>query len=475
MSLVLPVKRGHQILQPAQAWGAILLLVVITAGGVLGGASKLLNLVFPASACLVGGFLYFRYPILYNGFSWWIWFLVAFVRRLVDLRTGYTDPSPILLAPHLVMGFTLITLWKQLPSSYRQGGIPFIWAVVAVLYGFCIALINQPGITVAISLLDWLIPISYGFHLFVHWRDYPNYRQNLQNVFVWGALVMGAYGVYQYLVAPAWDMAWLNDSKMITGNGYHDKAGAGPMAIRVFSTMHSPEPFGTVITASALLLLSTKGLIQFPASAFSYLALLLTMMRSAWIGWFAGLLALFGSVKAKFQMRLIVIFLAIIMCMLPVVTMEQFSDNIGNRLQTLTNVQKDSSASGRQEAFQETIGPALANFTGEGISRQSYDSTLLVLLFQMGWMGTLPYLGSIALMTFKLFGSTDSLRDPFLGTTRAILVSVLARILVNNIAFGVSSVVLWGFLGIGMAAIKYHQHQRILGEINVNNINNVNV
>ncbi len=475
MSLELPVKRGHQILQPAQAWGAILVLIVITAGGVFGGAGKLLNLVFPASACAVGGFLYFRYPILYNGFSWWIWFLVAFVRRLVDWRTGYTDPSPILLAPHLVMGFTFITLWKQLPSSYRQGSLPFVWAVVAVLYGFCMALINRSVPVAVISLLDWLIPIAYGFYLFVNWRDYPNYRQNLQNVFVWGALIMGAYGVYQYLVAPAWDMAWLNDSKMVTANGYHDKAEAGPMAIRVFSTMHSVEPFGSVITGAALILLSTKGLIQFPASALSYLALLLTLMRSAWIGWFAGLLTLFSSVKAQFQMRLIVIFLAIIMCMLPVATMDQFSDNIGNRLQTLSDVQEDGSAAGRQDAFKESIGSALASFTGEGISRESYDSTLLVLLFYLGWMGTVPYLGGMVLIIVKLFGSKESYRDPFLATSRAIVVSALARILVNNIAFGVSSVLLWGFLGIGMAGVKYHQHQRILGESNVKNINNVNI
>ncbi len=475
LSPTFPKKGSSFGLQPAAAWTAILGLCLLSALLILVGAGKILNLAFPVGSCAVGAFLYFRYPILYNGFSWWIWFLVAFLRRLVDLQVGYTDPSPILLAPHLVMGFTLITLFKQLPSSYRQGGLPFIGGAVAVLYGFCIALINQSPMSAVISLLDWLIPISYGFHLFVYWRDYPSYRQNLQNVFVWGALVMGGYGVFQYLVAPAWDMAWLTNSNMITGNGYHDKARAGPMAIRVFSTMHSPEPFGTVITASTLLLLSTKGFMQFPASALSYLTLLLTMMRSAWIGWLAGLLTLFGSVKAQFQMRLIMIFLAIMICMVPLLTMEQFSDNIGNRLQTLTNVEKDSSASGRQEAFQKTIGPALTNVTGQGISRESYDSSLLVLLFHMGWMGTLPYLGSIVLMTFTLFGSKESLRDPFLGTTRAILVSILARILVNNIVFGVSSVVLWGFFGIGMAAIKYHQHQRILGEIHVNNINNVNV
>lgn len=469
MSLVSPAKPRYQVLPPSQAWGAILLLVLITAGGVLGGASRLLNLVFPMGACLVGGFLYFRSPILYNGFSWWIWFLVAFVRRVVDLRIGYTDPSPILLAPHLVMGFTLITLGKHLPSSYRQGGRGFIWAAVAVFYGFCIALINESVSAAIISLLDWLIPISYGFYLFVNWRDYPNYRQNLQNVFVWGALIMGAYGVYQYLVAPSWDMAWLNDSGMFTANGYHDKAEAEPRAIRVFSTMHSIEPFSSVITGAALILLTAKSVVKFPASALAYLALLLTLVRSAWVGWFAGLLTLFGSVKPQFQMRLVVVFLAIIMCILPLATMDEFSGNLSNRLGTLSNVQEDSSASGRQAIFQENIGFALASFTGKGISRESLDSSLFVLLFYIGWIGTIPYLGGITMIVLKLFSIKESRCDPFIGTTRAIVMSLLAKILVNNIIFGVSSVLLWGFLGISMAAIKYHQHQKILGESNVNN------
>lgn len=471
MSSLVPINQKTRILPQAQAWAAILALVLLTSLGAFGIGSKLLNLLFPATASIIGGFLYFRYPILYNGFSWWIWFLVAFVRRLIDSQVGYTDSSPILLTPHLVMGYTFITLFKQLPSSYRKGSLPFILAFVGVLYGFCIALINRTVPIAVISMLDWLIPISYGFHLFVNWRNYPNYRQNLQNVFVWGALIMGAYGIYQYLIAPDWDMAWLINSKMITANGYHDKEGAGPMAIRVFSTMHSIEPFSTVLTGALLILLSTRSWIQFPASAIGYLSLLLTMMRSAWIGWFAGLLMLFSTLKAKFQIRLILTFLVIIMCLLPLATMDEFSENIGNRLQTLSNVQEDDSATGRQKGFEASIGPALTSFVGQGISRESQDNTLLVLMFNLGWVGTLPYLGGIAVIVTKLFGSTEGRHDPFLGSARAIVVSVLVRILVNNIAFGVSSVLLWGFLGIGMAAVQYHQHQHIIGERNVNNFN----
>ncbi|QYO62553.1 hypothetical protein [Leptolyngbya sp. 7M] len=76
-------------LQPAVGWSIILGFVVFTALCLATGLSQLLNLAFPAGALLVGVLLYIRYPILYNGFSWWMWFLTPFVRRLVDQKIGF--------------------------------------------------------------------------------------------------------------------------------------------------------------------------------------------------------------------------------------------------------------------------------------------------------------------------------------------------------------------------------------------------
>lgn len=236
------------------------------------------------------------------------------------------------------------------------------------------------------------------------------------------------------------------------------------MAIRVFSTMHSVEPFASVMTGAALIVLNANGPIQFPAVAFGYLGLLLTLVRSAWIGWIAGFLTLFISLKAAFQIRLVIIFFIATMCLLPAAGMGQFSDNIGNRLQSLSQVREDESASGRQDAFKNTIGSALTSFVGSGILRESYDSSLFNLMFNLGWIGALPYLSGMILISVRLFKSPEGRHDPFVATTRGIIVSCLIRILVNNIVFGASSVLLWGFLGVGMAAVKYHQHQRILGE-----------
>jgi hypothetical protein len=212
ISLTTPsVKKGFSIrLQPASAWIAILGLILLSTLLIVAGAGKILNLAFPGGAFIIGVFLYFRYPILYIGFSWWMWFLTPLVRRLADYRGSFTDPSPILLAPYLVLLITLVTLGKHLPKINRQGGLPFMLSFIGLAYAYLVGIIQNSPIQVTIALLEWLVPVLFGFHLFVNWRNYPSYRQNIDRVFTWGVFIMGIYGVIQYLVAPDWDQCWIS-------------------------------------------------------------------------------------------------------------------------------------------------------------------------------------------------------------------------------------------------------------------------
>jgi len=198
-SEIFTAKRAKGFFQPALAWVIILGFVLVTTVCVFTGAGKILNYIFPVGAFFVGVLLYFRAPLLYVGFGWWMWFIAPFVRRLADYRgAGFTNPSPILLAPYLVAFVAIITLYRHLPKLY-SGGLPFVIALSGVIYGFLIGLINKEPQQALIALLDWLAPLLIGFHLFVNWRDYPSYRQNLERTFVWGVLIMG--GVWNHPVS----------------------------------------------------------------------------------------------------------------------------------------------------------------------------------------------------------------------------------------------------------------------------------
>lgn len=446
----------HLGLQPAPAWTAILALFLFSALLILAGAGKILNLAFPVGSFAVGAFLYFRYPILYIGFSWWMLFLTPLVRRLADYRSGFTDPSPILIAPYLVIGLTLVTVWQYFPKTHRQGGLPFVLSLIGVFYAFLIGLINRQPSMVGRDLLDWLPPVSFGFHLWVNWPNYPSYRQNIQRTFLWGVLVMGVYGIVQFIVAPQWDLLWIKNVPIANSNG----GIPGPLALRVWSTTTSPEPFAGLMAAALLLLFTRKGALSLSASVAGYMSLLLTLVRSAWLGWFAGFLTLASSLKAKHQMRLIIIVLVMAVLVVPLTTVEPFSEKINDRLGTFSNVEEDASAQSRKDTFNDLIGSALTNFVGDGIGGGPIDSALLATLIYFGWLGTIFYMGGMLLLVFSVFQGSEVSFDLFTGAARAIIISCLVRVPVNSSIVGLSGIVLWGFLGMAMAAKKYYQHQR---------------
>ena len=461
-----PSRRPQFGLQPTLGWTAILGFVFFSLLCILAHAGGLLRLTYPVGSLLVGLFLFRRYPVLYVGFAWWLAFLTPFVRRLIDVQSGWVDPSPVLLAPFLVMLLTGLTFVQQFPRYLRQDGLPFILSAAGVFYGLLVGLIKYPPTAVVVPLLNWLAPILFGFHLFVNWRNYLAYRQNLERVFLWGVLVSGAYGVMQYLVAPEWDRFWLINSKSIAFGTPE------PLGMRVFSTMNSPGPFATVMMAGLLLLFSSQSSLRFAAVGVGYLSFLLSLVRSSWLGWAVGVLMYIPSLKPRLQMRLIVTILVMAICVIPLVNMQPFSGAIAARLQTFSNTQNDVSYNQRLEGYGQILGEALAEIPGNGLgfvlandSLGSNDSGILSMLFNLGWFGTIPYLGGMILLFFSLFRGTEGRSDPFVSASRAISLGVFAQIGLGSSTLALSGVVMWSFAGMALAAQRFYRQQQLLSEV----------
>lgn len=438
-------------LQPAGAWLIILGFAVFSSVCALSGLGKVLNFAFPGGAFLVGLVLYFRYPVLYVGFCWWIWFLTPFVRRYADFRSGFTDPSPILLAPYFVTLVSLVTILRSLPSANRRGSLPFLLSLVGVLYGFLVGVIKTSPVSASVRSLEWFTPIVLGHHLFINWRDYPEQRQNIQTVFLWCVLITGSYGVYQYMVAPEWDTAWLINTDLRS-------AGAPePQGLRVWSTMHGPGVFASVMMAGLLLLLTNVKMLSLPAMAVGYLSFLLSLVRSLWLGWFVALLNLAIFLKPKFQVRLVVIIAVAALCVVPLTLVEPFSEVISARLDSLSNLEGDTSSTDRQATYQALLGPALVNVIGDGIrSGAIYDSAVLETLISLGWIGSTFYVSGLFLLLLRLVGSAQIRNDSFASTARAITIGMFSQILFGSSMLGLPGMILWSFLSIGLAAQKFY-------------------
>jgi hypothetical protein len=307
-----------------------------------------------------------------------------------------------------------------------------------------------------------LAPVLLGFHVFAQWRMYPDYRRNLTRVFVWGVLVMGSYGIIQFLFLPEWDKSWLIATEL-TSQGIPEALG-----VRVWSTMNSVEPFGAFMAAGLLVVLSASGSAQIPAIIVGFLAFLLTAMRAAWLAWLIGVLAQAKSLKSSLQIRLIAMFLALALLLVPLATMEPFSEMIAERVSTFSNLSEDGSIEARQNTYQEIAGQAITEFVGGGLgaanervdrtdAASGIDSAILTMLLNLGWIGTSFYLGGLLLIVFTIFRNTTTNLDPFVAAAHAVVISAIVRIPVNDPISGVSGVILWLFLGVSMAARMYYQ------------------
>ncbi|MBD2138033.1 O-antigen ligase domain-containing protein [Anabaena sp. FACHB-1237] len=426
------------------------------------------RLVFPITSLIVGIFLYIRHPIHYIGFTWIIWFITPLLARLVDYKVGWDPSRQMLIAPYLVVFITIVTFLKYLPSTSHQEGLPFLLGSIGVFYGFLVgAIYNQP-LPVIRSFLDWLSPIIFGFHLFSNWRDYPSYRKNIQRIFVWSVLFLGAYGIYQYVVAPEWDKYWLIQSKMFTSAG-----NPVPFGLRIWSTLHSVGPFGTVMQAGLLLLFTSSSPLIVPASAVGYLSFLLSQVRTSWGGWLLGIIIIFSSVKPQLQMRLITIILVMTMCVVPLVNIEPMSTVITSRLESFSNLEKDSSFKDRSASYDRNLNLALSNVLGNGfgniwkvnektgqIEVIVIDSGILDMFFTLGWFGAIPYITALIIMIISVIKYTEGRIDSFISAARAISIATFSQLIIYSGMLSISGMIMWGFFAMAMAGHKYYQYNQ---------------
>ncbi len=446
-------------------WGVFLALCLLARGG------KLLVPLFPIGSVGVGLFLYYRTPILYVGYTWWFCFLASVIRRIIDYQSGSVTPGRWGLTAMLVASISLITLFRYAPKAWKSG-LPFLLSTVGVIYAFTIGIIfKNLNLQYMVGFFEWLGPIAFGFHLFINWRNYPAFRQAIERCFVWGVVVTGGYGIIQYCIVPGWDRFYLDFiSASSFGKPY-------PFEVRVFSTLGAPQAFGTVMMAGLLLLFGSQGSLRFPAAGVGYLSFLLSMARSAWLGWGVGFAAFFPFLKPRLQIRFALTIIVMAILVIPIVNLEPFSDAINQRLESLSTASEDASFQDRAEGYELFLNLALTEVVGQGLGstgpRQTVgttaitslggsDSGVFPLLFSFGWVGAIPYAGGILIILLQLFQGKDSGRDFFSTAARAIALGTFAQVWLNNIFSDAFGLVLWGFLGIGLAAQKYYANQQTL-------------
>ena len=460
-------------LKPIKAWRAIFVLALLTVMSfAVGGIVAIVT--FPLCSLVVGWLLYRRYPIFYCSYVWWMWFVGSLVRRIIDLRCGYITPGPWHFSAGLITGMSILTLLKYLPKAHKQGGMPFVMAAAGCVYGYLINLVNQGFADIDQSsflLFGWLAPIAFGFHIFIHWRDYPLYRQNIQRTFLWGVLFMGAYGIVQYVFAPPWDSFYLRAIKLQSGVlSFGDPE---PFGIRVFSSMDAPQDFASIIGVGLIMLFCLRGSQQLWANGVGYLSLLVSLARSGWLSFLLSISIFFMALKSNLKIRMLIGVLMTVLIVLPITTVEPFSETIGDRIESFENSRSDDSLKARTGAFDLLIGHALTEFVGLGLQSpikpnikisSTYDigdNGILILFFALGWIGAFPYLLGLLSLIFQIQQASNKNNDLMLHIAYSVVLGQLGLIYFKSLFYGSFAMIIWGFLGIGMSARNFYLSRNV--------------
>ena len=300
--------------------------------------------------------------------------VVAFnrgIRRVVDYYSGHFDPySPISLTPLIVGGLAALVVLQYMQSNNRGLGPTtrkvLQWYLIACGLALAVGLYrNRLG--AIYELGSYLAPVGmigfgamYGRSPRIMWR--------------WGvsAVLTGfgvaAYGLYQFYTIPPWDAFWVKAVGFVGYLGILE-----PTKMTLFSTMNERGPAGVFLAATLILILlrrSLLGPIQYVLGIVVAVALLFTYVRSSLIQVVLTCVAIPVVTKGKGLVGLALIAVVLALFGESLLGFLPNGDQVSNRINSLRNVQDDTSFKARIWLLQAAARQAATNPMGLGLGSQ---------------------------------------------------------------------------------------------------------
>ncbi len=436
-------------LPPLALWLFTALLIGAHQGTVL-------TLAFPVLSIAVGLWLYFVNPVRYIGFMWWLWFLSPEVRRLADYgKGGFTPTSLIQVAPLAVTMISGISLLRYYPVLGQRRGLPLLLALLGIGYGFVVGVVGSGPAAAVYDLANWIYPFLIGFHIMVLTRQYPECSKTIVNTFIYGMLVMGAYGLVQFFIMPPWDAMWMIGSDM---NSQGDPV---PLGVRVFSTMNSSGPFAFAMMGAMVFVMAAQHRVRWIAAAFGFFSFALSLVRSTWGGWAIAMLIQLMKSSNKVRIRIVISAVVLAGVCVPLLTFGPVADRMQQRLNTLVNLKDDQSYEARNQFYADFAKKAFTDVTGEGLGATgastklssnngqlgqygSFDSGVMNIPFVLGWPGTLLYMSGVLWLLLRAVRvSLRMPEDRYVCACLSLAVSIFAMLVFTNSLVGTGGLLLF--------------------------------
>jgi hypothetical protein len=368
-----------------------------------------------------------------------------FLRRLLDVHTGYDPSGTMLVGPLVALAAALPELQGLLKRDRPLTVfMPFLVMICCLTYGWAISAFTNQLVLGTIVAAKYAIPLLYCMCLVLRPDQSENVLQGAARAFLVVGPIVGLYGIFQHLNPPAWDRFWMIQSKIVSiGQPL-------PGEVRVFSTMNSPVSFAAYATCGLLLFSFTPRsfippvLVPFVALLPLSLALLLTGVRTAWISAAISIAfcLLFNRTRSRAGLLIICLGFGIAVALL----LTSFGDVISSRLDTFSgNASEDGSGYERLKDYSYVFGEGALYPFGTGLAGEAdprlnaLDGQLLSSAVQMG-----PGVGLIHMLAIVWAGVQALLT---LRRDEEIMRLVASSLVVGNIAISLLTAISIGEIG----------------------------
>jgi uncharacterized membrane protein (Fun14 family) len=313
------------------------------------------------------------------------------------------------------------------------------------------------------DLLTWFAPLTFAFMLCWHSEQVMELFQAFEKAFLYGVLVMSAYGIVQFFLLPKWDAFWMSWVNM-------DSIGKPlPTEVRVFSTMNGPQILASFLVVGLIIGFTSRLRIRFVAIPLGLLCLALSLARSGWVAMAAGTLYLLFTLPQRQRFRLVLAGVLAAAAMVAALQNPDLQQVMSVRFQSLTDVRNDTSFMDRVDAYRDLFAgtfdtpfgvgmgatPALAEATSRrvvsaGWAQDLGDSTVAMVITTMGLAGTLVLVGSLFPLGPKLLLGA-SVNAAYMHTMRAVLIAMIAEAALDGVVSGPTGFLTWGSVGFCIA------------------------
>jgi putative inorganic carbon (HCO3(-)) transporter len=301
------------------------------------------------------------------------------VRRLVEWR-GNFDPFNTFAVIPLLMLCPIAFFAYRRRARIRDGmfaAVAIIWLAGFAYAGF-IAAAYGSILAALLTAVQFCLPLAVAAWLMTLDDPMEVAHARLARVLLICGAIAGAYGIFQYVVAPPWDTAWMQNL------GLESFGQPVRFGIRVFSTLNGPGIFALFMSAVILFnlpYLRIRNWLNVCALFLITVSLILSLVRLAWLTVVVGIV-IFALLSPKRIQALLSLASVAIVCGVAIVAFVAISPNASlsntliQRVSTLTDVQEDASAQDRRATTDEAVQNGLDHLEGGGLGLVSAGTAL---------------------------------------------------------------------------------------------------